>query len=71
MTAEPVARVVYENLPGGSEVRRALALQLSGQLASSNPQQLIGPVQDKVWTRYVDSFGHPIPERFIDESFKE
>lgn len=44
-----------------SSVKAWLALQPSGSQASKYKQTLSGPVLDKVYDRYKDSFGRPIP----------
>ena len=44
-------------------------LQKSGNAASSETPMLSGEAADKVYKRYVDSFGHPLPEQFERESF--
>ncbi|MAY36797.1 MAG: hypothetical protein CMN84_11925 [Spongiibacteraceae bacterium] len=48
-----------------------LELQRSGKIASRNEQQLPGKAQSKIYERYINSFGHPIPETYINESFSE
>lgn len=41
-----------------------LELQRSGQAASAQRQPLSGPVMEKMYERYVKSFGQPIPAQF-------
>ncbi len=48
-----------------------LQLQRSGKLSSRNEQKLPGKAQSKIYERYINSFGHPIPETYINESFSE
>lgn len=48
-----------------------LQLQRSGKFASRNEQRLPGRAQTKVYERYINSFGHPIPETYINEEFSE
>lgn len=48
----------------GDKTREWLSLQRSGQAASTQPQPIPGPVADKIYQRYQDSFSHPIPEYF-------
>lgn len=48
-------------IKGSSSVKSWLALQPSGSQASKYKQTLSGPVLDKVYDRYTDSFSRPIP----------
>nr|WP_281388629.1 DUF3613 domain-containing protein [Litorivivens lipolytica] len=48
-----------------------LQLQRSGKLASRKEQQLPGKAQTKIYDRYINSFGHPIPETYISDTFTE
>lgn len=48
-----------------------LAAQREGRVASPSVQVLSGKVQSQIYQRYVDSFGHPIPERYIETGFGE
>jgi len=50
----------------GQATRRLLEWQRSGRGASSHRQELAGPVQSAIWQRYVKSFTHEIPERYIE-----
>ena len=47
----------------GHATRALLAMQASGAHASSQNYVTPGVVAHKVYERYVNSFGHPIPER--------
>jgi len=51
----------------GDETRVWLQLQGSGSAAAPE-RPMSGEVADKVYKRYVDSFGRPIPEHFQRES---
>lgn len=55
--------------PVGKETREWLELQQSGNAASTESRPMTGEVADEVYKRYVDSFSHPIPEKFSRESF--
>ncbi|MFT5033261.1 MAG: hypothetical protein ACI89D_000088 [Bermanella sp.] len=48
-----------------------LQLQRSGKLASRQEQHLPGSAQTKIYERYINSFGHTIPETYISEEFSE
>ncbi|WP_373084141.1 DUF3613 domain-containing protein [Zhongshania sp.] len=50
---------------------RLMAMQSSGEQASSTEQHLSGKVRSEVYQRYVKSFAQPIPNKFIDESFTD
>ncbi|WP_280569028.1 DUF3613 domain-containing protein [Chromohalobacter sp. 296-RDG] len=50
----------------GQATQRLLEWQRSGRGASSHRQELAGPVQSAIWQRYVESFEHEIPERYIE-----
>ena len=54
---------------GASSARELLDLQRSNRLASPNRQHVSGEVQARIYRRYIESFTHPIPERFIDPGF--
>lgn len=57
---------------GNGEATRAwLELQTSGHAASQVERPMSGPVAERAYKRYLDSFTHPIPERFERESFTE
>lgn len=48
-----------------------LQLQRSGKVASRHEQQLPGSALSKTYERYINSFGHAIPETYISEDFTE
>ena len=48
-----------------------LQLQRSGKVASRHEQTLPGEAQSKIYERYINSFGHPIPQTYINEDFSE
>ncbi len=52
-----------------SATAKALAAQRSGELASTQKQQLTGKARTATYKRYLDSFTQPIPKSFIDDSF--
>ncbi len=54
---------------GSRSVQGMLALQRSQQLASPHRQYVSGDVQARIYRRYLESFSHPIPERYIDTRF--
>ncbi|HEX4895203.1 MAG TPA: DUF3613 domain-containing protein [Solimonas sp.] len=56
-----------ETPPPGSEARAWLDLQRSGAAASRTPPTTSGEVADRVYQRYLQSFEHPLPERFERE----
>lgn len=53
----------------GNEVRAWTDLQKSGSASVPEARPMPGEVADKVYDRYLQSFGHPIPESFERESF--
>lgn len=55
----------------GRDTREWLNLQKGGSAASAEPQALSGEAADKIYKRYVDSFGSPLPETFPREDFTE
>lgn len=55
----------------GERTERLLELQRSGRIASARRQTLSGDVQSRVYSRYVESFSHAIPDAYIDLSFGE
>ena len=59
------------NSQRSSPTAQLLELQRSGRLASRQEQRLPGPAQSKIYERYINSFGHPIPETYISEEFTE
>lgn len=48
---------------------KLLQQQRSGNGASTEEQYLDGKVRANIYTRYVESFTHGIPERFTEDSF--
>ncbi|ROH88132.1 DUF3613 domain-containing protein [Pseudomethylobacillus aquaticus] len=46
------------------QTRAWLDLQTSGKAASNKPQQLSGPVMERINERYLKSFTHPIPAQY-------
>ena len=48
----------------GEQTRYWLNWQSSGEAASSQPQTISGPVADRIFQRYQDSFSYSIPEYF-------
>ncbi len=54
----------------GAETRYWTALQISGAVAAKDERPLPGEVATKVYDRYVQSFAHPIPEKFDRDSFQ-
>lgn len=55
----------------GEDARRWVDLQVSGDAAERSPDGMPGEIAERVWQRYVESFSHPIPERFEREGFVE
>ena len=53
----------------GEDARRWVDLQVSGNAAERSPDGMSGEIAERVWQRYVESFSHPIPERFERDSF--
>lgn len=53
----------------GDEVRAWTDLQKSGTASVTDARPMPGEVADKVYDRYLQSFGHPIPEAFERQSF--
>lgn len=67
---DPLRHPEAEAAPPGSmgtATRHWLALQRDGRLAAGKPQALPGPVMEKIHERYLNSFTHPVPERFVSE----
>lgn len=48
---------------------KLLQQQRSGNNASQEEQYLDGKVRANIYTRYIESFTHGIPERFTEDSF--
>lgn len=55
----------------GEQTRSWLELQASGAQASAAERPMQGEVAERVYQRYLDSFTHPIPERFPREAFTD
>lgn len=53
----------------GAGARSWVDLQISGSAASTTARPLPGDAASNVYERYVNSFKHPIPEKFNRESF--
>jgi hypothetical protein len=53
----------------GTEARAWTDLQKSGRASLGAVRPMPGEVADKVYDRYLQSFGRPIPETFERESF--
>jgi len=53
----------------GDDTRAWVDLQKSGAASVATVQPMPGEVADKVYKRYVDSFGYPIPETFKRDDF--
>ncbi|MEE3215954.1 MAG: DUF3613 domain-containing protein [Pseudomonadota bacterium] len=66
-----IVRLPASRDPFGERTRGMLAAQREGRVASPSVQVLSGKVQSQIYQRYVDSFGHPIPERYIETGFGE
>jgi len=54
----------------GSQTRFWLATQTSGVSAVTDERPMPGEVATLVYERYLNSFTHPIPERYEANSFK-
>jgi len=50
----------------GSDTRQWLDLQRGGSQASPNVQRLPEAARTRALERYLESFGHPIPEDYFD-----
>lgn len=55
----------------GTDARQWVDLQISGEAAERSPDGMPGEIAERVWQRYVESFSHPIPEKFEREGFVE
>lgn len=53
----------------GDNTRAWLELQKSNNAAWGTPRPMSGDVAAKVYERYLNSFGHPIPEQYEREGF--
>jgi hypothetical protein len=72
-TANTSAAVTATPAPGqgfGSQTRLWLGTQTSGVSAVSDERPMPGEVATLVYQRYLNSFTHPIPERYETDSFK-
>lgn len=67
----PLAAQAAEPPAAGAETRTWLELQRNGAAAPRDARPMPGEVADRVYQRYLQSFTHPIPERFETESFTE
>ena len=59
----PIPAATPTVLPVGQATRSLLQRQAGGAEANPSPHAMSSVVAQKVYTRYVDSFAHPIPER--------
>lgn len=57
-----------QNQKPGAQTREWLELQKSGNAVEGAARPMPGEVADKVYQRYVDSFGRPIPESYSRDS---
>lgn len=48
----------------GDATRSLLAMQREGEIASTTPRPMAGDIASLSYKRYLDSFKHPIPEKF-------
>lgn len=56
----------------GDVTRDWLVLQREGEQASPIERTLPGPIQDRIYQRYLQSFEYPIPENFYSrDTFRE
>ncbi|HWY26179.1 MAG TPA: DUF3613 domain-containing protein [Nevskia sp.] len=53
----------------GSQTRYWLATQTSGASSATDARPMPGEVASLVYQRYLNSFTHPIPERFEADTF--
>ena len=71
--AAPVATPVAAPVAGqgfGWATRNWLAIQTSGAYAVTEDRPMPGEAATLVYQRYLNSFTHPIPERYEKDSFK-
>lgn len=61
---ETAAATDQPALPVGAATQRLLALQRSGTMASATPRPIPGEVAHRSYERYLNSFNHPIPDRY-------
>lgn len=59
----------YSSEQPRSAVAKLLEKQRAGAQQSQKEQYLDGKTRSKIYQRYVDSFGQPIPERLTGDSF--
>ena len=74
-TAAPAAEPAAVSAPVagqgfGSQTRFWLATQTSGVSSVTDERPMPGEVATLVYQRYLNSFTHPIPERYESDSFK-
>lgn len=69
LIALPVAAQEEAAPEQGASTREWLELQKSGNTAAPESRPLPGEAADKVYQRYVDSYGRPLPETFPREGF--
>jgi hypothetical protein len=72
-TAESDTGVLNTPPPGqgfGSQTRLWLSTQTSGVSSVTDERPMPGEVATLVYRRYLNSFTHPIPERYESDSFK-
>jgi hypothetical protein len=53
----------------GDETRAWTDLQISGSASDNVPRPMPGEIADKVYDRYLQTFGYAIPQSFQRESF--
>ena len=61
---ETAAATDQPALPVGAATQRLLALQRGGTMASTTPRPIPGEVAHRSYERYLNSFNHPIPDRY-------
>lgn len=69
--AAPLTVGASEREALGKDARNWIEFQISGEAAERSPDGFSGEVAERVWQRYLDSFAHPIPERFERDRFIE
>ncbi|WP_229722067.1 DUF3613 domain-containing protein [Marinobacterium nitratireducens] len=68
LAQEPDARPVPEI---GEDTRHWLELQRSGRQATAASDRLSPGAAREAERRMVESFGHPVPEYFVDKAFSD
>ncbi len=68
--AQPAETPVAEPAMG-TQTRAWMDLQVSNNAAMGAARPMPGEIADQVYSRYVKSFSHAIPETFDRESFVE